>query len=89
MKENNVALEVNNSSLVKEKSRWNCVENYKTMLRYCMQYQVPIVVNSDAHDPSWVGEFKLAYKLLEEVGFDEDLIVNNDLAKLKRFLEIE
>lgn len=85
-KANNVALELNNSSLRKPWLRPNCVENYKTMLPLCMEYGVPIIVNSDAHDPSAVGDFTLAYRLLEEVGFVEELIINNDIEKLKAFL---
>lgn len=84
-KEYHVALELNNSSLVKERYRLNCVENYKTMLRLCAEQGVPIIVDSDAHDPSWVGEFSLAYRFLEEMEFNEELILNNDLEKLKRF----
>ena len=69
-----VALEVNNSSLVKKDQRLNCCQNYRTMLALCQQYRVPIVVDSDAHDPSWVGRQDLACALLESVGFDLSLI---------------
>lgn len=85
-KKYNIALEVNNSSLVKGKQRLNCIQNYKTMLELCMRYGVNIIVNSDAHDPSWVAEFGLAYKLLEDLKFDEDLILNNNLEKVKNFI---
>lgn len=87
-KKYHVALEVNNSSLVKQDQRLNCVQNYKTMLRLCMQYQVPIIVSSDAHDPSWVGEFTLAEELLDQVGFDKDLIINTSVEKFKRFTNL-
>ena len=53
------------------------------MLALCQQYRVPIVVDSDAHDPSWVGRQDLACALLESVGFDEELVLNADLARLK------
>jgi len=86
-KQYQIALEVNNSSLVKKEKRLNCYENYKTMLSLCEQYQVPIIVSSDAHDPSWVGEFELAYQLLEQLNFDENLILNNDIEKLKQFIK--
>lgn len=85
-KEYKVALEVNNSSLIKKDQRLNCYENYKTMIRLCHQYRVPIVVSSDAHDPSWVGEFDLAYELLGKLKVDDDLILNNDIGKIKRFI---
>lgn len=83
-----VALEVNNSSLIKQDQRLHAVENYRTMLALCMEYGVPIVVSSDAHDPSWVGECSLACALLEELAVPDALILNNDVQKLKEFLGI-
>ena len=85
-KEYGVALEMNNSSLRKPKLRPGCVENYQKMLPLCMEYGVPIIVNTDAHDPSQVGDFTLARAFLEKLEFDESLILNNDLEKLKAFL---
>lgn len=85
-REYGVALELNNSSLRKPKLRPGCVENYKKMLPLCMEYGVPIIVNTDSHDPSQVGDFSLARPFLEQLGFDENLILNNDLEKLKTFL---
>lgn len=82
----NVALEVNNSSLRKPSLRPNCVENYGKMLPLCMEYGVNIIVNSDAHDPSQVGDFTLATALLEKLQMDETLILNLDLERLKAFL---
>ena len=81
-----VALEVNNSSIRKPSLRPNCIENYKTMVPLCMEYGVPILVNTDSHDPSAVGDFSLAMAMLEEIGVEENLILNNDLDKLKNFL---
>ncbi len=85
-KEYNVALEVNNSSLLKKDQRLNCVDNYKKMLNLCNQYGVHIIINSDAHDPSCVGDFSEADKLLNEVGFDNELILNTSIDKFKKFI---
>ncbi len=85
-KEYNVALELNNSSLRKPGLRPNCIDNYETMLPLCMEYGVPIIVNTDSHDPSAVGDFALARGLLERLNFDENLILNNNLTKLRDFL---
>lgn len=85
-KEFNTALEVNNSSLRKPTLRPGCVENYHKMVPLCMEYGVNLIVNTDAHDPSAVGDFTLARQLLEELHVEEDLILNNDLEKLKAFL---
>lgn len=75
-KENHVALEVNNSSFLKQDQRLNCVANYRKMLALCEKLRVPIVVSSDAHDPAYVGRFAEACALLNEIGFDRELILN-------------
>ncbi len=85
-REYHTALEVNNSSLRKPKLRPGCVGNYEKMLPLCMEYGVNIIVNTDSHDPSAVGDFTLAMALLERLEMDEALILNNDLEKLKNFL---
>ena len=81
-----MALELNNSSLRKPSLRPNCVENYKTMVPLCMEMGVPIIVNTDSHDPSSVGDFSLALDLLAPMEIKEDLILNTDVEKLKAFL---
>lgn len=85
-KEYGVALEVNNSSLKKPTMRPGCVENYEVMIPLCVEYAVPLIINTDAHDPSAVGDFSYAKALLERMDVPDALIVNNDLEKLKSFL---
>ena len=85
-KEYGVALEVNNSSLRKPTMRPGCVENYERMVPLCVEYGVPIIVNTDAHDPSAVGDFAHARALMKRLGVPDERIVNNDLEKLKCFL---
>ena len=85
-RDNNVALEVNNSSLVPPSSRQNARENYRDMLECCEKYRVNIIINSDAHDPSAVGVFDHAIALIREYGFNESLIINTDAEKLKKFI---
>ena len=80
------ALELNNSSLRKSTLRPGCVKNYGILLPLCAEAGVPIIVNTDSHDPATVGDFSLALALLETLGIRDDLIVNNDLRKLKNFL---
>ena len=85
-KANCVALELNNSSLRNIAGRPGCLENYRTMIPLCMELGVPIVVNTDAHDPGVVGNFTAAQTLLGQLDINEDLILNNDAGKLKAFL---
>lgn len=80
------ALEMNNSSLRKPLLRPGCVENYKKLIPLCMAAGVPIIINTDAHDPGAVGDFSLALGLLETMDIQQELILNNDLARLKAFL---
>lgn len=56
------------------------------MLRLCNEYEAPVIVSSDAHDPSWVGVFDKAVELIEEEGFNEDLILNTSVEKVLEFL---
>lgn len=85
-KEYHVALEVNNSSLIKAASRLNCYENYHTMLSLCSRYGVNVVIDSDAHDPWYVGKFQKAMELIAREGFDESLILNTSEEKVFSFL---
>ena len=81
-KEYDVALEVNNSSLLPGNSRIHCRENYQEMLKWCQKLRVPVLVSSDAHDPVYIGEFGRVKKVLEEEGFDETLIINTSEQKI-------
>lgn len=84
-KELGVALEVNDSH-VRRPGKRNSIENIRTYLDYCMKYRANIFVGSDAHDPSEVGRFDSAIKLLDDVGFDEDLIINTSEEKFREFI---
>ncbi|MCR4854550.1 MAG: phosphatase [Erysipelotrichaceae bacterium] len=84
-KEHGVALEVNDSS-IRGGFRKNCVENIHTYLELCMKYRTNIFVGSDAHDPSQIGCFDHAIAILDEIGFDEDLIINNSEKKFRAFI---
>lgn len=85
-KEYHVALEVNNSSLWKPDKRLGCVKNYETMLSLCRELEVPILVDSDAHDPLEVGELSLAKALLERVDFPEKLVLSLKAERFKTFI---
>ena len=85
-KANGVALEVNNSSLRKPGLRPGCLANYRRMVPLCVEAGVPLIVNTDAHDPSAVGDFSLARQLLEALEVGDGCILNTDLDRLKAFL---
>lgn len=74
--EENVLLEVNNSSLHPLAARQGARENIRTLLRLCKEYGCPIILGSDSHISYDVGKFDCVEELLEEAGFPQELIVN-------------
>ena len=80
-----VALEVNNSS-VRSGWRKNYLQNIRTYVELCMKHRVNIYVGSDAHDPSQVGCYREAVRLLDEMGIDEELMLNNSEEKFRAFI---
>lgn len=85
-KEHGVVLEVNNNSLDPRCSRQGGEENLKVMLKYCQEYQVPVAVNSDAHVDTLVGFHAFAEKILQEVNFPEELILNRSVEEMKKYV---
>ncbi|MDD7740640.1 MAG: phosphatase [Fusicatenibacter sp.] len=85
-KEYHVALEVNNHSLDGKGGRTNARQNDMEMLRFCMEYEVPVILNSDAHVDTEVGNHKDAWALIREIGFPEKLILNTDLELFKTYV---
>ena len=87
-KEKNVLLEVNNSSLNQGAFRPNARENYKELLDLCKEYKVKIILGSDAHICYQVGIFDNAEKLLEEVDFPKELVINYHEDEIKKFFNL-
>lgn len=79
-------LEVNNSSLSPNAFRLNARENYRIMLKYCIQYRVPVILGSDAHFAADVGNHSLALQLLSEAGFPEKLVANGSMELLREYI---
>lgn len=52
----------------------------------CAKKGVRISVDSDAHFCYHIGKFERAVKMLEEIGFPEELIVNSNWGKLEKYL---
>ena len=85
-KEYHVILEVNNASLAPGSFRGDSRESYKEMLQLCMDYQVPVVMNSDAHADVQVGNHEFAQEVLDLAGFPEELVVNYHREILKEYI---
>lgn len=85
-KEYGVLLELNNGSLTANGPRADSKLQDIEMLRLCRQYNVPIVIGSDAHVDTDVGRHDLAEALLVEVDFPEELVINRSVQELKKYV---
>ncbi len=79
-------VEVNNSSLVPGSPRAGAAENYADLLSFCRKYEVPVLMGSDAHYEGDVGNHQYARRLLEELDYPEELIVNTSVKRLARYI---
>lgn len=66
--------------------RKKSIENCKRIALLCKAFQVPVVVNSDAHSEFEVGRCSKALDMLEALEFPEELIVNTSWEQMERYL---
>ena len=59
------------------------------MLELCKEYSVPVIMGSDAHFDTLIGEFSMAEKLLGEVSFPEELVLNRSVEALAGHVNVE
>ncbi len=69
-------IEINNSSISPQGFRKNAAANDVTILNLCRHYNVPVVIGSDAHFMTKVGNHQYAAKILDETGFPKELVYN-------------
>ncbi len=85
-KEHHVLIELNNSSLNSEGFRKNAWENDRILLKYCEKYGTEIILDSDAHCRMDIGNHANSSKLLQELNFPEELIVNRSVEEYKTYI---
>ncbi len=77
--------EINNMSLVPEAYRTNGHANSREILEICKVLELPVLLSSDSHGKSQVGNMEYIFPLLKEVNFPQELILNCNLHFLDRF----
>ena len=87
-KEKNVLLEVNNSSLSEDSFRPNARENYKKLLTLCKENKVRVILGTDSHICYQVGIFDNAEKLLDELDFPKELVINYNEDEIIEFFKL-
>ena len=81
---NGKLVELNESTFTnRKKSVQNCAE----IMKLCKKFGVPIIVNSDAHFSTQVGRFENSLRLLAEIDFPEELVVNSSEERFRAYLK--
>lgn len=81
-KQTGTLLEINNASLVPGGFRAGSDDNIEFLLRMAMKEDVPVVVSSDAHFYTGIGDIMYVERLLAKVDFPKELVLNTDPQKL-------
>jgi len=77
-------VEINNHSF---KARKGSDKNCRDIALICKKYDIPVVVNSDAHSCLSVGNVKEAFQMLMDIDFPTDLIINLEFSRLTNWIE--
>lgn len=86
-KEYGVLLEVNNASIKPGGFRPNTRVNDIEMLQLCKEYEVPVIMGSDAHVANDIGRHNYVIDLMEELQFPEHLIMNDKPEELLAMIQ--
>lgn len=83
LKKHGKLIEINSHSFsVRPGASKNCREIALT----CKKLQLPIVVTSDAHVCFDVGDVEQAVRMLEEIDFPPELVLNTDMLRLGKWI---
>lgn len=86
-RETGTIFEINEASLAPYGYRGDTRENCYEILRCCRKYYLPLLLSSDSHGPEHIGDFTCAAEFVHQAMFPEQLILNNQLPRLKVFLQ--
>ena len=76
VKEKNIMIEINNSSL-KGHSRSGSIPNCEKLALLCIKYGAKVILNSDAHFSTAICNFEKSHALIEKVNMPKELIMND------------
>lgn len=82
-------LELNNSSLNPQRKNPVARQLNTELLRLCRQYEVPVILGSDAHISFSIADYTHAFALVRETGFPEELIINADMRRFNDFTGLQ
>lgn len=81
---NGKLVELNESTFT---GRQTSLPNCTKIMKLCKKHSVPIIVNTDSHFSTQVGCFEHSLKLLKELDFPEELVVNSSVERFQAYLK--
>lgn len=87
-KEAHTLLEINSHSLHPKRNKTEARDNNLELLRLCKQYDVPVILGSDAHISFSIGNYEYVLPLLAEAEFPDRLIMNDKPKELFQYLDL-
>ncbi|SCH92856.1 MULTISPECIES: phosphatase [unclassified Romboutsia] len=88
-KEKNILLEINNSSLNPNSFREGAKENLSKMLELCKEHNVRVIMGTDSHICYDIGRFDNCEKLIKEVDFPKELVINYHEDQIIEFFNLD
>lgn len=85
--ETKTLLEINNASLYPDGSRRGSEQFMIEILELAKKEQTPVVLGSDAHFYTKVGDFDYVLSLFKKLNFPESLVLNTSAEKLRNALK--
>lgn len=87
--EHHTLLEINNSSARPERNKPQAISNMLELLRLHKEYDLPVILGSDAHVHFDVARFNEVITLLEEADFPPELVINTSVEAFKSYLNLK
>lgn len=87
--EHHTLLEINNSSARPERNKPQAISNMLELLRLHKEYDLPVILGSDAHVHFDVARFNEVIPLLEEADFPPELVINTSVEAFKSYLNLK
>lgn len=78
-------LEINNNAL-RSLARKNVKENVTAILKLCEKYEVPVIMDSDAHYMTDIANADHSMPVVEAAGFPKELILNYSAEKFEAYI---
>lgn len=80
-------LELNDQLFKLESKNNEFLEAYSKLINLCKKFKLPVIIGSDAHVASGIGEDRNVMAVKKIIGLTDDLIINNKEKELELFLK--